>query len=279
MSLDTTVQLTVRQKGRVGDQFIGCLSIPLGTFAVSSKAVTHWYKLGAKPGKTNTKLRGELLVTIKFVSKWLSGITTGDSDVIVANGDTNLKSKRMLKRSKSDVKLKSNNSALESPLPSPQPSQSKIKERLSSFRRSFRRKNKSPVLDPRKEDFSLFSFPAHSPATTPEFRNRSRTLDLGRRADSPSCKNSYSCAFIRNLSDSDNSEDFPSPASMKPSAQALFEEAAALENGVNVEDDSTVENGSVQQGHEKQDVSLMDNKSRVFNQLRFGFTVVTCVYP
>ena len=259
MSLDTTVQLTVRQRGRVGDQFIGCLSVPLGTFAVSSKAVTHWYKLGAKPGKTNTKLRGDLLVTIKFVSKWLSSIGSGDSDVIVANGESNiLKSRRMLKRSKSDVKLKSNNSALESPQPSPQPSQSKIKERLSSFRRSFRRKNKSPILDPRKDDFDLFPFRAHSPATTPDFRNRSRTIDLGKRPESPSSKYSYSCAFIRNLSDSDNSEDFPSPVSMKPSAQALFAEAAALENGVDVEGDSTMENGSVQQGNEKQDVSPMD---------------------
>lgn len=246
MSLDTTVQLIVRQKGRVGDNFIGCLSIPLRGFTVSSKPVTHWYKLGAKPGKTNTKLRGEILVTIKFVSKWLSSSSSIDSEIIVANGDASPRSKRMLKRSKSDQKLLGNPQ-------SPQLMQSKIKEKLSVFRRSFRRKNKSPVLDQCTDDFGSFYSLSHSPAMTPEFRKRSQTLDLGKRSGSPSYRQAYNC---RNRSDSDHSEGSQSPLSIRPSAQALFAEAAALENGVAVEGDRlSEENDGLTQSGENPVVS------------------------
>ena len=252
MSLDTTVQLIVRQKGRVSDNFIGCLAVPLRGFTISSKPVTHWYKLGAKPGKTNTKLRGEVLVTIKFLSKWLSSTSSGDSEVIVANGDVSPRSGRMLKRSKSDQKLKSSSSLLENPQ-SPQLMQSKIKEKLSAFRRSFRKKNKSPVLDQCMDDFDSFCSPSQSPAMTPEFRKRSQTLDLGKRSGSPSFRHALNC---RSRSDSDHSEGSQSPSSMKPSAQSLFAEVAALENGVCVEGDlPSEENGGSQQSGENPVVS------------------------
>ena len=70
MSLDTTVHLTVFQAGTFRESFIGYHSIFLGGFKLTNKPTSHWYKLGSRPGKPNTKLRGDILVTITFYSDW-----------------------------------------------------------------------------------------------------------------------------------------------------------------------------------------------------------------
>ena len=68
MSLDTTIHLTVKQKGRLGEQFIGHIPIPLRNFSITAKQITHWYKLGSRPGKIKNKLRGDLQVSIRLAT-------------------------------------------------------------------------------------------------------------------------------------------------------------------------------------------------------------------
>ena len=70
MSLDTTIHLTVHQAGKFRESFIGYLNIFLGGFKLTNKPTSHWYKLGSKPGKPNTKLRGDILITVTFYSDW-----------------------------------------------------------------------------------------------------------------------------------------------------------------------------------------------------------------
>ena len=220
MSLDTTLQITVRQKGRISEDFIGYIAIPLRNFNINSKKITHWYKLGSRPGKVKHKLRGDLLVSIQFLSKWT---LLSEQEPVVSNSpvvSNGTRTRRMLRRSKSDVKLKSKDMSGSASLIDRPQNQSKVKGRLAVFRRSFRKKNRSPVFQNCEDEFETFS---QSASSTPNLRQRTHTFD-----------SSSSLGGKNGPSDSDtgNSDLSQSPPiSIQPSVQALFAEAAALENG------------------------------------------------
>ncbi|XP_054000309.1 rab11 family-interacting protein 2 isoform X2 [Hylaeus anthracinus] len=64
------IVLTALHRDFLGiDQFLGTISIPLSTFDVYERPKNRWYTLGHKPGKENTKERGELEVKIGFIVK------------------------------------------------------------------------------------------------------------------------------------------------------------------------------------------------------------------
>ena len=62
--------LTALHRNFLGvDEFLGTISIPLSSFDVYERPRNRWYTLGSKPGKENTKERGELEVKIGFIVK------------------------------------------------------------------------------------------------------------------------------------------------------------------------------------------------------------------
>ena len=187
MSLDTTINLTVRQKGKIGDQFIGYISIPLRNFSITPKLITHWYKLGSRPGKVKSKLRGDLQVSIKFLSNWSSTRGSGNPYLeeigreglgefgvrssSLSNGinQSSPNSRRMLARSKSDMKIKVRD-MIGTNFVDGKPASPKVKDRLATaIRRSFRKKNRAPVFQECDDDFTF----THTP---PEMRKRSSTI-------------------------------------------------------------------------------------------------------
>ena len=188
MSLASTIHVTVRQKGRFGDSYIGYVAINPGSFKINPEQVTHWHKLGAKPGKPSTKLRGDLQVTFQFLSKW-SG-----SDNTTVPGHLG-----MLKHSSSDLKISTNMRHTNSDEAlSTREGQSKTKI-LSSLRRSFRRKTKTPAVQTCTDDFA--SFTSHSASSTPQnIRKRTGSLFT---SDHPSNSLPSANYLSNGLSDSD----------------------------------------------------------------------------
>ena len=156
----------------------------------------------------------------------------------------------MLKRSKSDVKIK----PPESPsLPKGALAEktnhnpSKMKGKMSAFRKSFRKKTKSPIFQECDEDFTTFSPPT-------QFRARSHTIDASSVATPRS--QSTSLASVKDGSSSESENGISDKAlsqspSLRPSVQALFAEAAVLENEDN--HDSTLKE------KEDSDVNLVSN--------------------
>ncbi|XP_003696939.1 rab11 family-interacting protein 2 isoform X1 [Apis florea] len=64
------IVLTALHRNFLGvDEFLGTISIPLSSFDVYERPRNRWYTLGSKPGKENTKERGELEVKIGFIVK------------------------------------------------------------------------------------------------------------------------------------------------------------------------------------------------------------------
>ncbi|XP_012270033.1 rab11 family-interacting protein 5 [Orussus abietinus] len=64
------VVLTALHRNFLGvDEFLGTVSIPLSSFDVYERPKNRWYVLNSKPGKENTKERGELEVKIGFIVK------------------------------------------------------------------------------------------------------------------------------------------------------------------------------------------------------------------
>ncbi|EFN80693.1 Rab11 family-interacting protein 1, partial [Harpegnathos saltator] len=62
--------LTALHRNFLGvDEFLGTISIPLSSFDVYERPRNRWYALNSKPGKENTKERGELEVKIGFIVK------------------------------------------------------------------------------------------------------------------------------------------------------------------------------------------------------------------
>ncbi len=216
MSLDTTLHIAVRQKGRLSDEFIGYIPLPLGGFKLSSKLVTHWYKLGPRPGKQNLKLRGDLEVSVQLQFKWVQLSDTIATETTSSRKVYPIKGKSLLKRSKSDVKTQERSSSLpnEALLSEKANAQSsKVKEKMSVFRRSFRKKNRSPVVQNCEDEFTTFSSPTNQ-------RVRSDTIDVS--SSTPEISQRLSGADISS-SESENG------SLLKPSVRALFAEAAALE--------------------------------------------------
>ena len=159
---------------------------------------------------------------------------SADDAKVLANGDA-ASPNGMLKRSKSDLKMKSRDSdrLLE---------KQTSKEKLGIFRRSFKKRPKSPVLEECADDFMTFSLSSLSPTTPTDVRKRSQTIDVR-------MWNTSSGSGTKNQSDSDNSDGSSGSGVQRPvSAQELFAEAAALEkdkadlpNGV-TDGDSLTEN-------------------------------------
>ncbi|KAL6259184.1 hypothetical protein P5V15_009104 [Pogonomyrmex californicus] len=64
------IVLTALHRNFLGvDEFLGTVSIPLSSFDVYERPRNRWYALNSKPGKENTKERGELEVKIGFIVK------------------------------------------------------------------------------------------------------------------------------------------------------------------------------------------------------------------
>ncbi|KAL2743584.1 rab11 family-interacting protein 2 isoform X2 [Vespula maculifrons] len=64
------IVLTALHRNFLGvDEFLGTVSIPLASFDVYERPKNRWYALCSKPGKENTKDRGELEVRIGFIVK------------------------------------------------------------------------------------------------------------------------------------------------------------------------------------------------------------------
>lgn len=161
MSLASTIHINVRQKGRFGDHYIGYIPINPGSFKIGPNQVTHWYKLGPKPGKSSSKLRGDLQVTFQFLSKWSA--KAEQDDIGIPDFP-----KGMLKRSSSDVKIPAMKHTDSAEGLAGRQNQSKNKrEILASLRRSFRKKNKSPVFQNCDDDFASFS--SQSASSTPQY--------------------------------------------------------------------------------------------------------------
>lgn len=64
------IVLTALHRNFLGvDEFLGMVQIPLSSFDVYERPKNRWYQLTSKPGKENTKERGELEVQIGFIVK------------------------------------------------------------------------------------------------------------------------------------------------------------------------------------------------------------------
>ncbi len=237
MSLDTTLHIAVRQKGRLSDELIGYIAIPLSGFQLTSKLVTHWYKLGSRPGKQNLKLRGDLKVSIQLQFKWVQFSDTFTAEPTSSRKVYPVPTKAMLKRTKSDLKNqdRSSSCATEGQLSEKSNNKApKVKEKMSVFRRSFRKKNRSPVLQDCNEEFASFS---SSPPV--QHRARSNTIDVG--SLNPEISKRPSGTSISDISSSESE----SGSSLKSNVRALFPDADPLEEEETHERSSEVEEDNV----------------------------------
>lgn len=67
--MDGVIVLNAYHKSTLVEEFLGRLELPLSKFNRYDPPRSLWYKLVAKPGKPNTKDRGELEVEIGFIAK------------------------------------------------------------------------------------------------------------------------------------------------------------------------------------------------------------------
>ncbi len=200
MSLASTVHVTVRQKGRFGDSYIGYIPVNPGSFKIDPVQVTHWHKLGPKPGKPSTKLRGDLQITFRFLSKW-SGENVGFP------GHTG-----MIKHSSSDMKISTTTMRHTNSDEALSSGRQKMKrgEILSSLRRSFRRKSKPSASHTScMDDFAAFS--SHSASSTPQ--NPRKKTSSSYVPDNASNSLSSTSVLSNGQSDSDSVSHSPPPIS------------------------------------------------------------------
>ncbi len=146
MSLQSTLEIQIRQKSKFSDEYIGQIHLPL-TNLLSKRLRKNWHKLSAKPGKANNKIRGDILIATCCLSKW-------DSKETEANIFDNIDIEEqvgMLRRTKSEYRSKTKGS----------PKNDKIKQK-SVFDRL--RKNKGNVFE-ECEDFVVSVRSPNSPPT------------------------------------------------------------------------------------------------------------------
>ena len=257
MSLDTTIHLTVRQKGRLGDQFIGHIPIPLRDFSITSKLITHWYKLGSRPGKIKNKLRGDLQISIRFMSKWSNSLGSsaqqqqgefGSQSPSLSDGFGSKHPRRMLTRSKSDMRLKVRDVMATGLIDGkPATGQPKVKDRLTTaIRRSFRKKNKTPIFQECEDEFTF----SNSASSSPVLRKRSNTLNLilkGAQSDSDTG------------TPSDMSQ---SPATVHPDIQVQLAESGGVSAQESESSGDNLEEGAEEkQLQEKEDKKIVSPSS------------------
>ena len=146
MSFQSILEIQVRQKSKFTDEHIGQIRIPVTSLVLSDKLRKTWYKLAARPGKTSSKIRGDILIATCFLSKWDTKEPTISS---FTDLDISEQSDRMLRRTKSEYRSKSKGS--------PKPDKSKQKSVFDRLR-----KNKSNVFE-ECEDFVSVRSPESPP--------------------------------------------------------------------------------------------------------------------
>lgn len=223
MSLASVIHITVRQKGRFGDSYLGYVPINPGSYKINPSPSTHWHKLSCKPGKTSSKLRGDLQVTFQFQSKWSGQAKRGDAK---SGRDHHLlRRASMLQRSSSDVKLGGvMGRAGSDEILIGRPNQPRAKEILASLRRSFRRKNKSPVFQNCDDDFA--SFLSQSASSTPQIvRKRTSSITVPDTGSNSLSSTSY---LSIGMSDSDTGNSQTPPLGSAAKGQGISEGEAPI---------------------------------------------------
>ena len=212
MSLVSTLHVQVRQKGRFGDKYLGYFPLCPGNFKVSPNSVTNWYKLGAKPGKSSSKLRGDLKLSFQFLSKWSESASRPEGSSSVSGMQHGL----LLQRSSSDRKLWNGNGIgpdSDSMLVDEhrQQTSKNKKEILSTLRRSFKKKNKSSgnsrSRGAHKSDEFLFSSGDVSPLPPQILSKRPSTISKTTRAGSMASSGVSRPVSLGVLTDSEDSLD------------------------------------------------------------------------
>ena len=150
MSLQSVLEVQVRQKSKFSDEHIGQIRVPLSSLPLSKKLRKNWYKLAARPGKTSSKIRGDILLTTCFLSQWDSKDSANHSIDIEPCEQSN--NHKMLRRTKSEYKNKTKNS----PKPDQKSKQKSVFDRL--------RKNKTDAFE-ECEDFVVSVRTPESPPT------------------------------------------------------------------------------------------------------------------
>ena len=217
MRLDSTLRITVRQKSKIkSDDILGYVLIPLNNLTVSTRPIKNWYKLGARPSKVSTKIRGDLLLTLSFASKW-------NSTPEIMNGEEGFETRgsRSLQRSRSEKGHRNKDS--------PRPDKQKLKERLGGvFRRSFRRKNPQ-VFEDCNKDFTNFS--VHTPDSPPTPRDKRKRLSLQLPR-----KNGGSPTYLSSCSNSSSTESDSPLTPQATTRLSMFDEASDLAKSSGVVD-------------------------------------------
>ena len=166
MSLDSSVDITVRQKSKFTDDYIGCLHIPFTNLSISKKLTQNWYKLGPRQGKVSSKIRGDLLVTTSFLANWDSNSTEHQTlyndftDTLNTKIDLEQQGSKMLRRSKSEYKGR----------PSKDSPKLDRSTKKGLFSRSLRKKNPQ-VFEDCEDEFVSLSIDGQPP-TPPKSEQR-----------------------------------------------------------------------------------------------------------
>ncbi|XP_038053414.1 rab11 family-interacting protein 2-like [Patiria miniata] len=94
---DSCVELLVYHRGKLLDIFLGMVTIPIGKLQESHAAITKWYKLQNRPGKSKKehKDRGEIEVTVEVTEDSMESLAIGvDCDGSEVIGQESTKAKR-----------------------------------------------------------------------------------------------------------------------------------------------------------------------------------------
>ena len=175
MSLGSTINITVRQKSRFSDDYLGYLPLIPDSFKINPNLVTRSYKLGPKPGKSSSKLRGDIHISFQFLSNWSEQLDRSTE----AGMELDRIQSGILKRSATDASNYGPRASNGRVVASEKQSNSSRgrKEILSSLRRSFRRKSKSADSKRTIDDFSMYT--STSMASSSHHFSRSNTLKQG----------------------------------------------------------------------------------------------------
>ena len=148
MSLQSYLEIQVRQKSTFTDDFIGQIRLPITSLSISTSICRNWFKLAARPGKTSTKIRGDILIATCFLSNWDLRESQFSSPI---DSEIQSREKRMLRRTKSEYKSRAKDS--------PKNDRSKQKSVFDRLRR-----NKSNAFE-ECEDFDIL--PVRTPQSPP----------------------------------------------------------------------------------------------------------------
>lgn len=163
MSLDSSVDITIKQKTKFAEEFIGYTRVPFNHLSISRRVRQNWHKLGPRPGKTSSKPRGDILLSLSFLYKWDSVETSPISSSFEE------RDRRMLRRTKSEYKSGTGGGAGGNAK-----SERQIKSKGSIFGRA---KNKKNQIFEDNDDFVALSIRSSSdPPTPPQSERRKQIL-------------------------------------------------------------------------------------------------------